>query len=84
MIALLDQEKPDPDTAAALAADADRIVAPELADADRGEAYFNRAQARARLGRINDAIADTREAVKRYAHPLFWAPYSVIGDGGGT
>jgi CHAT domain-containing protein len=19
-----------------------------------------------------------------YAHPLFWAPYSVIGDGGGT
>jgi CHAT domain-containing protein len=19
-----------------------------------------------------------------YAHPLFWAPYSLIGDGGGT
>jgi CHAT domain-containing protein len=19
-----------------------------------------------------------------YAHPLFWAPYSIIGDGGGT
>ena len=64
VIALLDQEKPDPDKAAALAVDADRVVAPDLADADRGEAYFHRAQARALVGRINDAIADTREAVK--------------------
>ena len=65
VIALLDQEKPDPDKAAALAADADREVAPGLADADRGEAYFHRAQARALVGRINDAITDTREAVKQ-------------------
>ena len=49
VIALLDQEKPDPDKAATLAADADRDVPPDLADADRGEAYFHRAQARAQL-----------------------------------
>jgi len=64
VIALLEQEKPDPNKAAALAADADRMIAPGLADAERGEAYFHRAQARAVVGRINDAIADTREAIR--------------------
>jgi CHAT domain-containing protein len=24
------------------------------------------------------------QTVFTYAHPLFWAPYSIIGDGGGT
>jgi CHAT domain-containing protein len=24
------------------------------------------------------------QTVYTYAHPLFWAPYSVIGDGGGS
>jgi CHAT domain-containing protein len=28
-----------------------------------------------------DAAGNT---VFTYAHPLFWAPYSLIGDGGGT
>src|SRR5580692_5754978 len=64
VIALLDQEKPDPDKAAALAADADRDVPPDLADADRGQAYLHRAQARAQVGRLNDAIADAQEALK--------------------
>jgi len=30
------------------------------------------------------AIDGSRRTVYSYAHPLFWAPYSVIGDGGGT
>src|SRR5579862_9449878 len=64
VIALLDQEKPDPDKAAALAADADRDVPPDLADADRGQAYLHRAQARAQMGRLIDAIADAQEALK--------------------
>ncbi len=64
VIALIDQEKPDPDKAAALAADADRDVPPGLADADRGEAYLHRALARAQIGRLNDAIADAEEALK--------------------
>jgi CHAT domain-containing protein len=30
------------------------------------------------------AVNATGRTVFTYAHPLFWAPYSVIGDGGGT
>jgi CHAT domain-containing protein len=30
------------------------------------------------------AVDDSGRTVYSYAHPLFWAPYSVIGDGGGT
>ena len=30
---------------------------------------------------FTDAAGKT---VFAYAHPLFWAPYSIIGDGGGT
>jgi hypothetical protein len=29
-------------------------------------------------------LDDTGKTLFTYAHPLFWAPYSVIGDGGGT
>ena len=29
-------------------------------------------------------VDDLGNTVFTYAHPLFWAPYSVIGDGGGT
>ena len=27
--------------------------------------------------------ANTGKAVFSYAHPIFWAPFSLIGDGGG-
>jgi len=27
-------------------------------------------------------LDDKGEPVFAYAHPLFWAPYSIIGDGG--
>jgi CHAT domain-containing protein len=29
-------------------------------------------------------VDDTGKTLFTYAHPLFWAPYSIIGDGGGT
>jgi CHAT domain-containing protein len=29
-------------------------------------------------------VDSSGNTVFTYAHPLFWAPYSVIGDGGGT
>jgi CHAT domain-containing protein len=30
------------------------------------------------------AVGGARRTIFSCAHPLFWAPYSVIGDGGGT
>jgi len=30
------------------------------------------------------AVDSSGRTIYSYAHPLFWAPYSVIGDGGGT
>jgi len=27
---------------------------------------------------------DSRQAVFSYAHPIFWAPFSLVGDGGGA
>jgi CHAT domain-containing protein len=30
------------------------------------------------------AVDDAGHTIYSYAHPLFWAPYSVIGDGGGN
>ena len=41
---------------------------------------------RAMVGLIDgDGRVDSKtgEAVFSYAHPLFWAPFSLIGDGGG-
>ena len=26
---------------------------------------------------------DSRQPVFSYAHPIFWAPFSLVGDGGG-
>ena len=45
IVALLDQEKQDPEKLAALAAEAYRDIPSNLADPERGEAYFHRAQA---------------------------------------
>jgi tetratricopeptide (TPR) repeat protein len=61
--AILDQEKPDPAKRAKVEADA---VAEPPAHADAGKLkdfYFRRAQARASVGRLKDAIADCEKAV---------------------
>src|ERR1700722_9665989 len=62
VLALLDQERPDPAKIARLAAGADVAIPATLTVPKRAEAYFQRAEARAQAGRINDAIADAREA----------------------
>jgi CHAT domain-containing protein len=51
------------------------------AAASRGEALR---QAMLALFDGPGAVDGTGRAVYSYAHPLFWAPYSVIGDGGGS
>src|SRR5262245_4835495 len=61
--AILDQEKPDPAKRAKAEAEA---VAEPPAKADRAtlkDFYFRRAQARASLGRLKDAVADCERAV---------------------
>src|SRR5262245_4113415 len=61
--AILDQEKPDPAKRAKAEAQA---VAEPAAKADRAtlkDFYFRRAQARASLGRLKDAVADCERAV---------------------
>jgi CHAT domain-containing protein len=30
------------------------------------------------------AVDGSGQTLYTYAHPFFWAPYSVIGDGGGS
>jgi CHAT domain-containing protein/tetratricopeptide (TPR) repeat protein len=62
--ALLDQEKPDPDKWAKLAAAADAPIPANLTGAKRGEALYRHAEARRLIGRIGEAIADAQEAVK--------------------
>ena len=34
-------------------------------------------------GAMLGSIDDSGKTVFSYAHPLFWAPYTIIGDGGG-
>jgi len=58
--AILDQEKPDPARAAKLQADADSQ--PE--GSNSADLYFRRALARWALGRADQSIADTRQAIE--------------------
>jgi CHAT domain-containing protein len=64
--AILDQEKPDPQRRARLEAEANAEPAP--ADAAKlKDFYYRRAQARALVGRLRDAIADSETAVAKSA-----------------
>jgi CHAT domain-containing protein len=38
--------------------------------------------AAASSGAMTSALDDSGRALFDYAHPLFWAPYTIIGDGG--
>ena len=63
--AILDQEKPDPAKRAKMEADA-AAEPPVHADAGKlKDFYFRRAQARASVGRLHDAIADCEKAVTK-------------------
>jgi tetratricopeptide (TPR) repeat protein len=61
--AILDQQKPDPARAAKLRADADAEVPGVKDNGALGRFYFHRAEARALVGRIRDAIADSEQAI---------------------
>jgi hypothetical protein len=60
--AILDQQKPNPDTARKLRAEALRQAILALMN---GPGFTD----------------GSRRTLFTYAHPLFWAPYSIIGDG---
>jgi len=61
--AILDQQKPDPARAAQLQATADAAVPDGLKGPALAEFYYKRGQARAQLGRNEDALADAELAV---------------------
>lgn len=65
----LEQYKPDPRAYATRLA-ALNTPAPDTADA-------------AMLALMNDSFADERgRKLYSYAHPMFWAPYALVGDSG--
>jgi tetratricopeptide (TPR) repeat protein len=61
---ILDREKPDPGLTRTLTAQADAAPPPDLKGLDLAQFYYTRAQARGRLGRVKDAIADTDLAIE--------------------
>ena len=61
--AILDQQKPDPAKVAALTATADAPVPADLKGAALADFYYKRGQAKALLGRNDDALADAEIAV---------------------
>jgi len=86
--AILDSEKPDPAKIAQPQAEAD-AAPPSNASATRRQSAdpgISRAEAlRQAMVAIIDGGGYKDEAgniLFAYAHPLFWAPYTIIGDGG--
>jgi hypothetical protein len=61
---VLDRQKPDQSQIETLTVQADAAPAPNLKALDLAQFYYTRAQARGRLGRLNDAIADTDLAIQ--------------------
>ena len=62
--AILDSEKPDLKTIAELKDDADAVPTGKESRADLAQFYFDRANARAQLGRLTDSTADINKAME--------------------
>ena len=81
--AILDSEKPDPATLAKLQEDADDEPDAKISKADLAEFYYDRATARALLGRSKEAMADAEKALpiaRSAADPmLFYRIRQFIG-----
>jgi CHAT domain-containing protein len=63
-----------------------RALTTDLFRRQAGDASLSRAKAmqQAMVGLIDgDGFVDQSAIVFSYAHPIFWAPFSVVGDGGG-
>jgi len=63
--AILDQEKPDPAKRAKVEADAGAEPPAHAEAGSLKDFYFRRAQARASVGRLKDAIADCEKAIAK-------------------
>lgn len=61
---ILDKQKPDPERISKLVAQADSEPPAGLKPSDLADFYYKRAQARAALGRLPEAIADARLAIR--------------------
>ena len=58
----------------------DQSIDPEAVKALTGLEFMQ-----AMLGLIDGpGFVDDGKTVFSYAHPIFWAPFSVVGDGGGS
>jgi CHAT domain-containing protein/tetratricopeptide (TPR) repeat protein len=62
--AILDQQKPDATQVAKLTVQAEAVPPKDDKPHDLADFYYNRAQARATLGRVRDSIADAELAIK--------------------
>jgi CHAT domain-containing protein len=62
--AILDSEKPDPAQIAKLHAEADAAVPANTPRAELAQFYYQRGNARSKLGRLADAIADANHAIE--------------------
>src|SRR5215469_6741798 len=62
--AILDQQKPDPELVSKLRAAADAEPTPGASRAELAHFYYGRGQARMNLGRIDESIADARQAIE--------------------
>jgi hypothetical protein len=62
--AILDQQKPDATRIALLTTRAEAVPPTNFKPHDLADFYYNRAQARAALGRVAEGIADAEQAVK--------------------
>lgn len=82
--ALLDREKPDSARQAKRAEAASAPLPDGAVPLERARLLFQRAQARAELGRINDAITDTTTAIElarqQAAEPLLRQAYVQLGQ----
>ncbi|MBS0525067.1 MAG: CHAT domain-containing protein [Proteobacteria bacterium] len=81
---LLDREKPDSARQARLAQAAAAPIPESAPPVERARRHFQRSQARAELGRITDAIADTTTAIElarqESAEPLLRQAYVQLGQ----
>src|SRR5206468_11543802 len=62
--AILDSERPDQNLIAELKSDADAVPTGKESHVDLAQFYFDRANARAQLGRLAEATADANKAVE--------------------
>ena len=77
-----------PSISPSISASSARLLTTDLFRRQADDPALSRAEAlrQAELALIDgDGMVDpaTKKAMFSYAHPIFWAPFSLVGDGGG-